>query len=76
MRGWRSTVGNLIEILRLKQNLSRASFDLYKHDQEEGYGFIEFGISNITISTVLRQSLIPSSQPSPEVRCLTAESMT
>ena len=42
MRGWRNTFGNLIELLRLRNQIA---------------GFIEFEISSSTSSTVFRQPL-------------------
>ena len=43
-RGWRNTIGNLIEFARLEQNLSPASFFWYMLERTEGYSFIEFEI--------------------------------
>ena len=61
MRGCRNTVGNLIEFVRLKQKLSWASVYWYMHEQTEGYGFIEFEISN----GYCFNSIPPTSQEEP-----------
>ena len=46
MRGWRNTVGDLIEVVWL-ENKSIAGLDSLVHAwKPEGYGFIEFEISN------------------------------
>ena len=55
---WRNTFGNLIETCWFEQNLSRASIYWHVPETAEGYGFVEFEISNCTISTVSRQPLI------------------
>ena len=57
MRGWWTTVGDLIEFSRVAETTSRAS--MYWHMRNtEGYGFIEFEISKSTISTVFCQPLM------------------
>ena len=55
-RGWRNTVGNLNHICWLKQPIAGLDLLVYARTTE-GYGFIEFEISNSTISTVSRQPI-------------------
>ena len=54
MRGGQNTVGNLVELLGLKKAYRGLQFTGTCVNNRE-YGFIEFEISNNTISTVFRQ---------------------
>ena len=56
-RGWRKTVGNLIEMFWLNKNLSRASIYWYVREQKKGAGFVKFEISSSTTSTAFGQPL-------------------
>ena len=57
MRSWLNTVGSLIEFVWLNKKPITGS-NLPARVKHRGYGFIEFEISSITISTVFRQPLI------------------
>ena len=56
-RGWRNTVGNLIEIVWLNKTCHGPQFTAICGKNNEGYGFIEFELSNSTTSTVFGQPL-------------------
>ena len=62
LRGWRNTVGNLIEICWLKMPIMGLDLLVYVRNAEV-YGFIEFETSNGTIATVFRQPLIGTPRP-------------
>ena len=57
MSGWRNTVGNLIETCWPKTTTTGLNLLIYAWNTG-GYIFIEFEISNSTISTAFRQPLI------------------
>ena len=57
-RGWRTTAGNLIDILWLTKSNHEPQCTGHMPETQRGYGLIEFEISNSTISTVFRQPLI------------------
>ena len=55
--GWQNTVGSLIKSFWLKQPITSLNLFVSMWNTE-GYGFIEFEISNSTISKVFRQPLM------------------
>ena len=56
VRGWRNTVGNLIEFFLSQKPIAGLILLVYSL-KPEGYGFIEFEIPNSTTSTVFRRPL-------------------